>query len=268
MKNNTFHLKGYSLPLTLQGKSSLVEPPPWHYGGKVLQITFKTDVDLVKQLLPPPFELGSDPGLAFVWFVDLISVSDSNLSMTFINPERTQYKECLIGLHCKLKGSQGYFIPHIWVDNDFTLMRGIIQGFPKKLGRIYMTRLNEIIPKLGGIKSGAKITGICESHGDRLITGTIKLNRLATEKDVPKIKFFLMRHFPSIENPNEPSIHEISESITQNIEFGEIWKGKANLIFGKSNLDEIIGFEPKEILSGFYFNLGFTISGGRVLYRY
>ncbi len=231
-------------------------------------IVFRTEDKLIKELLPPPFEFGSKSGLALVWFTEIVSVSDSNLDMAFINPERAQYRECLLGVNCKIKGSEGFFIPYIWVDNDFTLMRGFIQGFPKKLGRIYMTRLHELTPKIGGRKSGAKVKGLCESHGERIITGNLKLEHKTTPEELPKIKFFLMRHFPDIEKPNTPSVHDITENIIENIQFGDVWTGKADLKFGQSELEEIADLTPKEILSGFYFSTGFTISGGKIIHKY
>lgn len=268
MREKTFPLRGYSLPLTPNGRSSLVEPPPWHYGADVLLIFYKADETHVKKHLPPPLKLGTDPGLAFVWFTEIISVSDSNLHLAFNNPERAQYKECLLGLKCEINGADGFFIPYIWVDNDFTLMRGFIQGFPKKLGRIYITRLHELLPKIGGKKLGAKIKGICESQGEKIVSGSLKFRRKTTPDAIPKLKFFLMRHFPDIENPDKPSVHEISESIIENVKFGDVWLGDSELMFGRSDLGGFSSLSPKKILKGFYFSIGFTISGGRILHRY
>ena len=112
MNKKYFSLKGYSLPLTPEGRSSLVEPPPWHYGGEMLQVIFKTGDDFIRYL-PPPFEMSSNPGLAFVWFTEIVSVSDSNIDQTSTNPERTQYKECLIGVHCKINGVESFFVPYV-----------------------------------------------------------------------------------------------------------------------------------------------------------
>ena len=39
-----------------------------------------------------------------------------------------------------LDGEEVTTCPFIWVDQDFALARGWIQGFPKKLGSIWMTR--------------------------------------------------------------------------------------------------------------------------------
>jgi hypothetical protein len=33
-----FPLKGYMLPLSPEGRSSLIDAPPWHYGGEVMHL--------------------------------------------------------------------------------------------------------------------------------------------------------------------------------------------------------------------------------------
>ena len=104
-------LKGYCLPITPEGRSSIMDAPPWHYGGNILQVLFRTDVSEVKRLVPPPLKPGPDPGLGLVWFVEWISVSDSNPELVFINPERTQYKECLVAVSCQHDGEAGFTVP-------------------------------------------------------------------------------------------------------------------------------------------------------------
>ena len=39
-----------------------------------------------------------------------------------------------------LDGEEVTTCPFIWVDQDFAIARGWIQGFPKKLGEVWMTR--------------------------------------------------------------------------------------------------------------------------------
>ncbi|MFP5213514.1 MAG: acetoacetate decarboxylase family protein, partial [Acidobacteriota bacterium] len=116
-----FGLKGYMLPLSPSGKSSVVDAPPWHYGGEVLHIAFKADPERVRALIPPPLEMGPNPGEGIIWFTDWVSVSDSHPDLAYLNPERANYRECLVLLSCRFEGTPGYAVPHIWVDNDFTL---------------------------------------------------------------------------------------------------------------------------------------------------
>ncbi len=132
----SFPLKGYILPLSPKGKAPVIDAPPWHYGGDVMHLVFKANEKKLRALLPPPLEPGPNPGEGVVWFVEWVSASDANPDLASVNPERSLYHECIIMVGCQFKGVPGYYVPYIWVDNDFTLLRGFIQGFPKKLGRV------------------------------------------------------------------------------------------------------------------------------------
>jgi acetoacetate decarboxylase len=268
MKMRRFSLKGYTLPLTPKGRSSIVEPPPWYYGGEVMQLVFRTQEKRAKALIPPPLETGPEPGKGIVWFVEWVSVSESNPELAFINPERAVYRECLVMIQCSYKGEAGYIIPHIWVDNDFTLMRGFVQGFPKKLGRIYRTKLNDLTPKIGGKRIGAKMKGICEAHGERIVEGSLIFTRQAAPSELPPIRFYLMRHFPNIEDPCKPTVHELAISEVSDVKVSEIWAGDADLKFFKSTMEETTALAPVEMLGGFFHNMGLTITGGKVIHKY
>ncbi len=267
MQDKTFNLKGYTLPLTPEGKSSLVQTPPWYYGGELMQLLFKADPGQARQFIPAPLEMGPEPGAGIIWFVEWVSVSEADPDLAFRNPERAIYKECIVLLQCSFHGEVGYLVPFIWVDNDFTLMRGFIQGFPKVLGRIYMTRLHEMNPLVGGRQAGAKLKGICESCGERVVEGSLILKEKAERAALPKVKFFLLRHMPSIENPEQAVVHEIATSIAS-LEVDHIWRGDADIKFTGIFNEELQRLMPIEVQGGFYHSAGLKISGGRVLHRY
>jgi acetoacetate decarboxylase len=268
MLDKKFPLTGYTLPLTPKGKSSLVEPPPWYYGGEVTQVFFRTDAGRAKELIPAPLEIGPDPGQGIVWFVEWVSVSESNPDLAFINPERAIYRECLVMIQCSFRGDPGYVVPYIWVDNDFTLMRGFVQGWPKKMARIYLTKFSELHPKIGGKRVGAKMKGICEAHGERIVEGSLVFTRQAEPSDLPSLKFYLMRHFPNIEDASKPAVHEIVISAVSDVRVADIWAGEAELTFFESAFEEVAALAPTEMLGGFSHNMGFTITGGRVIHSY
>ena len=263
-----FELKGYTLPLSPTGRSSVVDAPPWYYGGEVMHLTFKADEERVKALIPPPLEVGPNPGEGIIWFTEWVSVSESRPDLAFLNPERAVYRECLVLLGCSFEGNPGYIVPYIWVDNDFTLVRGFVQGFPKKLGRIYMTKLHELNPKVGGRREGAKVKGICEAHGERIAEGSLVLTRPAQPSELPPLKFFLMRHFPDIERPDKPAVHEITSSVVTDVRFADMWAGEAQVGLLESAFDEVSDLGPVEATGGFYYSMGLTITGGKVLYKY
>jgi len=263
-----FPLKGYMLPLSPKGRASVVDAPPWHYGGDVMHLNFMADPEKARALVPPPLEMGPNPGEGAVWFVEWVSVSDENPELSFVNPERSIYRECIVMLRCRFKGEAGYYVPYIWVDNDFTLMRGFIQGFPKKLGQVYITKLHPLTPKVGGRRVGAKMKGICVAHGERLVEGSLTFTGKIPEEEAPPVKFYLMRHFPDYENPEKPLVHDIAMSLVNNVKVGEAWAGDAEISFMPSPFEEVADLGPVRATGGFSFMLGITITGGKVLHKY
>ena len=263
-----FPLKGYILPLSPKGKASVIDPPPWHYGGDVMHLIFKTDEKKIRRLLPPPLEPGSNPGEGVVWFVEWVSASDVKPDLASINPERSVYHECIIMLGCQFNGVPGYYVPYIWVDNDFTLMRGFIQGFPKKLGRVHITKFHDLMPLVGGRKTGAKMTGICVSAEQRIVEGSLTFKKEITPQKVPPFKFYLMRHFPDYEDAEKPLVHDILISNVTNAKIGEAWEGEANIRFASSEFEEVADLLPIKPVKGYFFQVGMTIMGGTVIHRY
>ncbi len=263
-----FLLKGYSLPMSPRGRAAIIDPPPWHYGGDVLHLAFRADAKKMRELLPPPLMPGPDPQEGVLWFTEWISASDANPDLSFVNPERSQYKECIVMVSCQFRGVTGYYVPYIWVDNDFTLVRGLFQGFPKKLGDVYITRLHDLTPKVGGKKAGAKVKGICVSGARRIVEGSMEFERQAQPSDVPPVKFYLMRHFPGIEDITKPDIHEIASSRVADPKVADVWVGKGEAKFHASEFEEVADLGAVTVTKAFYYSLGITITGGEVLHRF
>ena len=132
-------LKGYSLPRSPEGRASLVPAPPWHYIGDFLVLEYWADPAAVAAVLPPGVEpYPDDPGRAAALFVDWQSRSEHGGEL--LDPARGQYHEFFIVVNAMLDGRHITTCPYIWVDRDFALARGWVQGFPKKLGSVWMTR--------------------------------------------------------------------------------------------------------------------------------
>jgi acetoacetate decarboxylase len=110
--------------------------------------------------------------------------------------------------------------------------------------------------------------GICEAHGERIVEGSLIFNRKAAEAELPKLRFYLMRHFPDIEDPAKPAVHELAISNVSNFKVGDIWAGDADLKFFDSTAEEIAALKPIQIQGGFYHSLGLTINGGKVIHKY
>ena len=134
-------LRGYSLPRTPSGRASLVPAPPWSYVGDFLVIDYWADPAKAGSLLPPGLEPHPDPGRCAAIFVDWQSCSSDGEDL--LDPARSQYREFFVVVNALLDGEKVTTCPFIWVDQDFALARGWIQGFPKKLGEITSNRSRE-----------------------------------------------------------------------------------------------------------------------------
>jgi len=104
-------------------------------------VEYRTDPSAVESLLPDGVSLANDdedPGaVAFIW-ADWQSCGDDGAEL--LDPVRAQYKESFVVVRCRYRGRLYSRCVFIWVDKDFALVRGFLQGYPKKLGSIHQTR--------------------------------------------------------------------------------------------------------------------------------
>ena len=114
-------------------------PPPWHYVGDFLVLEYWADPDAVRAVLPPGLEPHPDARPRRRAVRGLAVAAPSSAS-ELVDPARSQYREFFIVVNALLDGEEVTTCPYIWVDRDFALVRGWVQGFPKKLGSIWMTR--------------------------------------------------------------------------------------------------------------------------------
>jgi acetoacetate decarboxylase len=142
-------MKGYTIPRTATGLSSLVPAPPWHYAGDFLVVDYWASPEAVRSVLPEGLDPHPDTGRCAAVFADWQSCSEGGGEL--LDPVRSHYREFFVVVNALLERSgdersargrceEVTTCPFIWVDQDFALARGWIQGFPKKLGEVWMTR--------------------------------------------------------------------------------------------------------------------------------
>ncbi len=253
-------LSGYSLPLTETGRSSLVPPPPWYYSGDFLIVEFRTDPEAARALLPPELEPGEDLGAAAAIFVDWQSCSDSGEEL--LDPIRAQYKEFFVVLAATYEGAPVTRCPFMWVDKPMPLVRGLIQGFPKKMGSIWMTRPVTVGRAGPRLEPGGRFGATLASNDRRLAEATLTLAQVSDEgPTVNSPPLWNTRFFPAWD-AGEP-LHENVWAGGEDREISPIWEGDATLSFGDSPADELSQLAPIEVGRGFWFSFGYTVSGGR-----
>ncbi len=252
---------GYSSPRSPLGRSSLVPAPPWHYVGTLLVVDFWADPEAAAAVLPAPLEPHPDGGRAAAMFIDWQGCGDDGAEL--LDPSRSQYKEFFVTVNALYEGEEVAFCPYIWVDRDFALARGWIQGFPKKLGSIWITRTFGLDSKADpGVKEQAKFGATCAAYERRLAEATVTLegpSESGSEHNDPTI--VNARHFPRLEKGrhSEPAVNELVRSKAFDRGASEIWKGSATLELFDAPHEELSALKPVRIGSGWRFTISYSV---------
>jgi hypothetical protein len=260
-------MRGYSLPRSPRGTASLVPPPPWHYVGDFLVIEYWAEPGAVRAVLPPGLEPHPDPGRCAALFVDWQSCSQTGDEL--VDPVRSQYREFFLVVNALLDGREVTTCPYIWVDRDFALVRGWIQGFPKKLGEVHMTRAFALqAPAAPGVAAGSTFAATLTAHGRLLAEARVTLEHEArsgpTHNDPPLVN---VRHFPRLAagQHERPAVHELVGARSRDRSISPIWEGTASLALHAAPGEEHVALAPLRLGRGFRFSFAYTVDDLEIL---
>ena len=129
----------------------------------------------MRSILPEGLEPHEDTGRCAAVFADWQSCSEDGDEL--LDPVRSHYKEFFIVANAMLDDEEVTTCPFIWVDQDFALARGWIQGFPKKLGEVWMTRTYGLGgPADPGLRPGARHGATCSARGRAIADMTLTID--------------------------------------------------------------------------------------------
>ncbi|HLI60764.1 MAG TPA: acetoacetate decarboxylase family protein [Solirubrobacteraceae bacterium] len=255
-------LHGYTTPRTPTGGAGLVPPPPWHYVGDFLVVDFHADPDAAVSLLPDglePFE--EDPGRCACVFADWQSFSEGGDELT--DPVRGQYKECYLVVSARLHGEPVTLCTFIWVDQDFALTRGHIQGFPKKLGQVWMTRTYDLdclaSPQLA---PGSAFGATCSARGREVARAKLTVSQRSASGSLHTAPPIVnVRYFPRLAagRHDDPQVNELVRSRSRDRAVSEIWEGEAELRLFDAPGEEHTMLAPLDVVRGYRFTFGYTV---------
>jgi len=257
-------LIGYTLPMSATGRSALVPAPPWYFSGEVLLVEYLADPDAVATFLPDGLEPPAQPGLAAAIFGDWQSCTVGGEEL--LDPVRSQYREFYVALACTWRGEPVARCPFCWVDKDFSLVRGLIQGYPKKLGSIAVTRAFDLGRATPAVAPGARFAGTLAAGDRRLVEACVTLQEPADAPGLMVAPLIHTRRFPAWDDETPPVEELVAGGSTeQRVE--NVWSGSATLEFFDSPTDELALLHPIEVLGGYRLSFAETIIHGRVLER-
>lgn len=260
-------MEGFLFPRSSTGRSSLLPSPPWHYSGEMLTVEYRTDPARVAELLPRGLEPHpEDPGAVAVVWADWQSCGPDFRELS--EPERAQYKEVLVVVRCLWDDREWSRCVYIWVDKDFAMVRGYHQGYPKKLGDIWMTR-SVTIGKAGPrLEEGGAFGATLSGSGRRLAQARLTLTEPAGRPgSVNSLPMLHHRHWPAIESDGTDAIEELVTMRGYDAEIADVWAAEAELELWESPLEELADLAPVEMIGGYYHKVATSWREGTTLRR-
>ena len=189
---------------------------------------FKTDPEVIKQVLPPPLSPGPDPlGHAYV-----AEFQKTNFGI--------KYNEAALFLQAQYQGEIGSYCLAMPVDNDMAMVAGReVYGYPKKIAdSITLTR------------QGNQVKGTCIRHGIPIIEITAKLQTPFPEHFTPSPDF-LIKAFPRSDLVGVDE-HPRLLRLLNRIEYGPIEIGTGTLTLHKSDNDPLHEIPINEVTMAAY----------------
>ena len=109
-------------------------------------------------------------------------------------------------------GKPGYFVPYIWVDNDFTLIRGSSRGSRKSLGG-YTSPGSTSEPEDRVEKVGRGENRHLRSNAQRIVEGLMTFTRKAKPSESSAREFNLSA-ISRVVDDELPAVHELRPALS------------------------------------------------------
>ena len=233
---------------------------PDFMNAEMLLATFRTDPDLVKEILPPPLRPSSDAyGIAFVG-----SYPETNFGCI--------YHEGALFLNCEFKGEKGFYCLSMPVDDDMAMVGGRENyGYPKKMAE-----------KITLEKNGDSVVGSVIRKGTEILRIECQLDRDAPDDlfeglayptqdwngiKCQKVVSFLFKYFPS---PSGDAFDYFPRLVREPVLFrplGTLRAGPGKISLGCTEFDPL-GVIPVSSISNIAYGLFHnTMLPGKVVGR-
>lgn len=252
-------LHGFTPPFTPGGLASLVPPPPWHYAGWLLSVEFECDPARAAGFVPG--SVGVATGRGTVHFSDWQATTDGS---ELLDPIQSQYRETIVVLELtRPDGTLANFCPLIYVDQDVSLLRGLLQGWPKKMGSTWLTRSLPLDhPAAAPLRAGTRLGATLAVKDRRLVEARLELTGRPGEPlgFVARPTYGTLG-FPDLTRPDRaPELRHVRSLVTGRV--GDAWhEARAELAFLEAPREELAELKLRGATRASAGWVGITITG-------
>lgn len=233
-----------------------------HVSETIIAINIKMDQKILADLLPEPF-IPNRPGEAMVMMSDAYFNDDTaaNLANGYVYPWYCTMQEGLFNIPCTFEGKPGNFEAVIWQNRDWSVQRGPMLGYKCELAEVHINKFPGTMRELYAPRIGSKVKGVVRQHGETIVSAWIDI-----KEEIPAFPWeeylvvYGRRKVEDMINPNVPLIDDVLLEYHDSEKKGKVYKGEGYLKLGGFMKDW-----DYEILGAYYFDIGFSTSGWKVL---
>lgn len=222
-------------------------PPPYRfYGREFIVITYRTDIEVLRALVPEPLEV-VEPLVKY----EFIRMPDST--------GFGDYTETGQVIPVRYRGEAGSYVHSMYLDDEAPIAGGReIWGFPKKLARPAIVHESDVIR--GTLHYGS---ALCASGTMGYKHRAIDPERVLAEMYVPN---YMLKVIPHVDG--SPRICELVRYYLEDIDLAGAWSGPAALALFPHAIADVARLPVLEVLGAAHFVADLTLGMGEVVHDY
>ncbi len=235
---------GFSTPWD----APMIPPFPFTFrNAEVLTLVYKTDLEAVAALLPPPLEPTSDNVLIHIY--DMHDVNYLG-----------HYQESNIMVGAKLESISGSYSPYLFLNSDIGVTHGReVHGQPKKFAEPRLELRSDLL------------VGTVTRNGIDIITGTTvyKQRKAEISQLADYMDFALNINLKAVNHiDGRAAIRQLTSRRLSDVKVHECWCGPCTIELRPNVQAPVYKLPVKEMLEAFYWRADFTLVAGQIIYDY
>lgn len=235
--------RAYAMPLT---NPAYPKGPYRFYDREYVIITYRTDPDALRAVVPEPLEL-TEPLVKY----EFIRMPDST--------GFGDYTESGQVIPVRFQGQDGVYVHAMYLDDDAPIAGGReIWGFPKKLAQPKLSHEGEVL--VGTLHYGSVL---CATATMGYKHRAVPTDDVAHAMEKPN---FLVKIIPHVDAT--PRICELVRYHLTDITVKEAWTAPADLQLFRHVMADVAALPVLEIVSALHFVADLTLDMGEVVHDY